>query len=254
MFKCVDTISKCFALYGLSEGNQDFCNTTKRFDMPQSSPYQPVLLRISHGAIALLTVLALVSGFWIYNTYDKRWGGFTLPKLENIQGIHGTIALTFLLTLPVFALYSFHLGYRRLLQEQSFTQLKQLGTPVWWISIHHFTNTLMLLAATFAALTGRMMKEEWLPAGEVHHQWYLAHLVAWICVFMSLALHLLLGAKVGGVPLLVSMFNWRRRNEDTPHSWFRGIRINHSSWILKMIEVVVIGGIIMAFILPAFSS
>ena len=75
--------------------------------MPQSSPYQPVLLRISHGAIALLTVLALVSGFWVYNTYDKRWGGFTLPKLENIQGIHGTIALTLLLTLPVFALYSF---------------------------------------------------------------------------------------------------------------------------------------------------
>ena len=204
--------------------------------MPQSSPYQPVLLRISHGAIALLTVLALVSGFWVYNTYDKRWGGFTL------------------LTLPVFALYSFHLGYRRLLQEQSFTQLKQLGTPVWWISIHHFTNTLMLLTATFAALTGRMMKEEWLPAGEVYHQWYLAHLVAWICVFMSLSLHLLLGAKVGGVPLLVSMFNWRRRNEDTPHSWFRGIRINHSDLILKIIEVVVIGGIIMAFILPAFSS
>ena len=147
--------------------------------MPQSSPYQPVLLRISHGAIALLTVLALVSGFWVYNTYDKRWGGFTLPKLENIQGIHGTIALTLLLTLPVFALYSFHLGYRRLLQEQSFTQLKQLGTPVWWISIHHFTNTLMLLTATFAALTGRMMKEEWLPAGEVYHQWYLAHLLTW---------------------------------------------------------------------------
>lgn len=222
--------------------------------MPQSSPYQPVLLRISHFTIALLTILALVSGFLVYNTYDKRWGSFILPKLENIQDIHGTIALTFLLILPVFALYSFHLGYRRLLQEQSFTQLKQIGTPGSWISIHHFTNTLMLLAATFAALTGRMMKEKWLPAGEVDHQWYLAHLVAWICVFLSLALHLLLGAKVGGVPLLVSMFNWRKRNEDTPDSWFRGIKINHSDSILKIIEVIVIGGIILAFILPAFDS
>jgi hypothetical protein len=222
--------------------------------MPQSSPYQPVLLRISHGAVALLTVLALVSGFWVYNTYDKRWGSFTLPQLENIQDIHGTIALTFLLTLPVVALYSFHIGYRRLLQEQSLTQLKQIGTPVWWISIHHFTNTLMLLAATFAALTGRMMKEEWLPAGEVYHQWYLAHLIAWICVFVSLALHLLFGAKVGGVPFLLSMFSWRKRNEDTPDSWFRGLRINYSDSLLKIIELVVIGGIIMAFILPAFSS
>jgi uncharacterized iron-regulated membrane protein len=138
--------------------------------MPQSGPYQPVLLRISHGVIALLTVLALVSGFWVYNTYDKRWGSFPLPKLAHIQDLHGTIALTFLLTLPFFALYSFHLGYRRLPQEQFFTQLKQLGTPAWWISIHRFTNLLMLLAVTFASLTGRMMQEKWLPAGEIDHQ------------------------------------------------------------------------------------
>jgi len=220
----------------------------------RSIPYLPVLLRISHGIVALLTILALVSGFWVYNTYDKRWGGFALPNLENIQDIHGTIALTFLLTLPIFALYSFHLGYRRLLQAQTFTQLKQFGTPIWWVSVHHFTNTLMLLAVTFAALTGRMMKEEWLPAGEFYHQWYLAHLISWICVFLTLTLHLLLGAKVGGIPLLVSMFNLRRRSEDIPHSWFRGIKIIHSDSILKIIEVVVNSSIILAFILQAFSS
>jgi hypothetical protein len=49
------------------------------------------------------------------------------------------------------------------------------------------------------------------------------------------------------------MFNWRMRNEDTPQDWFRGIRINYSNLTLKIIEVVVIGGIVMAFILPAFS-
>ena len=97
------------------------------------------------------------------------------------------IALTFLLFLPLFVLYSFHLGYRRLLQEQSFSQLKQFGKLVWWISLHRLANTLMLLAVTFAVVTGRMMKEEWLPSGEIHHQWYLAHLVAWLCVFASLA-------------------------------------------------------------------
>ncbi|OWY64977.1 hypothetical protein B7486_44385 [cyanobacterium TDX16] len=111
----------------------------------------------------------------------------------------------------------------------------------------------MLLAVTFAVVTGRMMKEEWLPAGEIYHQWYLAHLVAWSCVFASLALHLLMGIKVGGVPLLVSMFDGKIRDEDTPRFWLQGIKINHSSLILKVIESVAIGGIMMAFILPVFN-
>jgi Prokaryotic cytochrome b561 len=222
--------------------------------MARSHPYQPVLLRVLHGVAVVLVVLALISGFLIYNTYDKRWGSLALPKIGDIQGIHGTIALSFLLFLPVFALYSFHIGYGRLAQEQSFSQLKQLGKPVWWISVHRFANTLMLLAATFAVVTGRMMKEEWLPAGEIYRQWYLAHLVAWVCVFISLALHVLMGAKVGGAPLLVSMFNWEKRGEDTPLSWLQGIKIKHSSLTLKVLEFIVIGGIIMAFILPAFNS
>ena len=222
--------------------------------MSRVHPYQPALLRILHGVAAVLLVLALMSGFLIYNTYDKRWGSLALPTIGDIQDIHGTIALTFLLFLPVFALYSFHIGYRRLVEEQSFSQLKQFGKPIWWISVHRFANTLMLLAATFAVVTGRMMKEEWLPAGEIHRQWYLAHLAAWVCVFISLALHLLMGAKVGGVPLLVSMFNWKMRGEDTLLPWHQGVKIKHSSLVLKVLEGIVIGGIIMAFILPVFNS
>ncbi|WP_373542100.1 cytochrome b/b6 domain-containing protein [Chamaesiphon sp.] len=222
--------------------------------MSRTHPYQPVLLRILHGIAAALLVLALLSGFLIYNTYDKRWGSLALSTIGDIQGIHGTIALAFLLFLPVFALYSFHIGYRRLVQEQSFSQLKQLGKPVWWISIHRLANTLMLLAATFAVVTGRMMKEEWLPAGEIHRPWYLAHLIAWVCVFISLALHLLMGAKVGGFPLLVSMFNWTIRDEDTPLPWLQEVKIKHSSLVLKVLEGIVIGGIIMAFLLPVFNS
>jgi cytochrome b subunit of formate dehydrogenase len=222
--------------------------------MSRAYPYQPVLLRILHGVAAVLLVLALISGFLIYNTYDKRWGSLSLPTIGDIQGIHGTITLMFLLFLPVFALYSFHIGYRRLVQEQSFSQLKQLGNPVWWISVQRFANTLMLLAATFAVVTGRMMKEEWLTAGEIHRQWYLAHLVAWVCVFISLALHLLMGAKVGGFPLLVSMFNWTIRGEDTSLSWHQAFKIKHSSLVLKVLEGIVIGGIIMAFLLPVFNS
>jgi Prokaryotic cytochrome b561 len=222
--------------------------------MSQSNPYQPVLLRILHGATAVLVLLALVSGFWVYNAYDKRWGSLALPQIGDIQGIHGTIALTFLLLLPFFALYSFHVGYRRLIQEQSFQQLKQVGKPAWWISIHRFANTSMLFAVTFSVATGRMMQEEWLPAGELYRPWYLAHLAAWLCVFISLAFHVLLGAKVGGGPLLMSMFRWRMRDEDNPRSWFREIRLKHSGIILATIEVIVLGGIAAAFILPAFND
>jgi hypothetical protein len=112
----------------------------------------------------------------------------------------------------------------------------------------------MLLAATFAVVTGRMMKEEWLPAGDLYRQWYLAHLVAWACVFISLLLHMLMGAKVGGVPLLVSMFNWTRRSEDRLLSWPQEVKIKHDDLVLKVLEGIVIGGIIMAFLLPAFNA
>jgi Prokaryotic cytochrome b561 len=200
--------------------------------MSPAQPYQPLLLRVLHSLTAILVISALISGFLIYNTYDKRWGSIVLPTIGDIQGIHGTIALTFLLFLPFFAVYR----------------------PVWWISMHRFANTLMLLATTFAVITGRMMKEEWLPAGELHRPWYLAHLIAWICVVISLALHLLMGAKVGGVPLLLSMFNRRIQGNDTLLSWLQERRVKHSSWVLKVVECVVIGGIIMAFILPAFNA
>ncbi|MBE9039830.1 cytochrome b/b6 domain-containing protein [Oscillatoriales cyanobacterium LEGE 11467] len=220
--------------------------------MSQFRPYQPALLRILHGVAAVLVLLAIVSGFWVYNTYDKRWGSVALPTLNDIQGIHGTIAVTFLLLFPFFALYSFHLGDRRLVRSPSLAQLKQVGKPVWWISIHRLANTLMLLAATFALVTGRMMKEEWLPAGEIDRPWYLAHLMAWICTIASLALHLLFGAKVGGLGLLTSIFGRKMREDDTPRFWLRGFWKNDSDPILKIIKFLVFGGIFLAFILPVF--
>lgn len=222
--------------------------------MPQAHPYQPALLRLLHGLIAVLTLLALISGFWVYNTYDRRWGSLRLPAIADIQGLHGTIALTFLLLLPVFALYSFHIGYRRLAQTQSLGQLGQIGKPIGWIALHRFANALMLVASTGAVITGRMMKEEWLPAGEIDRPWYLAHLVAWAGVIISGALHILLGVKVGGVPLLVSMFRWAVREDDKPRTWLRGLQIKPTDALLKVLEIVVIGGILMAFILPVFNA
>ncbi|MEA5599120.1 cytochrome b/b6 domain-containing protein [Rivularia sp. UHCC 0363] len=217
--------------------------------MRNSLPYQPILLRLIHAASALLAISAIASGFWVYNTYDRRLGSLPLPKLGDIQGIHGTIALSFLLVLPLIVLYSFYIGYRRLPQDLS--QFHQIGKPLWWIALHRLANLTMLLAATFAVVTGRMMKEEWLPAGELGKPWYLAHLAVWVVMLISLALHLLLGAKVGGAPLLLSMLNWKTQRTDRPNAWLQGLKINHSA-ALRAAEIFIISGIAIAFLAPLF--
>ncbi|AFY59339.1 cytochrome b/b6 domain-containing protein [Synechococcus sp. PCC 6312] len=216
-------------------------------------PYQPALLRILHGLITALVIFALVSGFWVYNTYDHRWGQLPLPNLEDIQGIHGTGALTFLIVLPLFAIYSFHWGYRRLVQPQSWQQLQKVGQPSSWVALQKILNSVMLLAATFAAITGRLMQEEWLPRGELNHWAYLGHLLAWLVMLVVLVLHIGLGVKVGGVPLVVAMFQLKVRASDHPKTWLQGWRLM-SSKLLLVWEIIVISGIIAAFILPAFSA
>lgn len=36
---------------------------------------------------------------------------------------------------------------------------------------------------------------------------------------IAIALHLLMNARVGGAPLLMSMLNWRFREKDSPRLW-----------------------------------
>jgi thiosulfate reductase cytochrome b subunit len=216
--------------------------------MAKPIPYQPLSLRLVHGAIAILVLLALLSGFWVYNTYDGRWGSLPLPKIPDIQGLHGTIALVLLLLFPCFALYCFHWGDRRLLYKKSLAQLSQGN----WLAWHRLANTLMLVAVTFALITGRMMKEEWLPAGELNRGWYLAHLAAWSVVLLSLLAHLVLGAKAGGQPLLVSMLSFAIRPEDRRvRNWWRGGRLKPASPLLIGLEIIVLLATGAAFVLPA---
>ncbi|GBO53465.1 hypothetical protein APA_1372 [Pseudanabaena sp. lw0831] len=217
------------------------------------SPYQPVLLRLLHSAIALLVFAALITGFMVYDRFDKRFGTLNLPIVPNTQGIHGTISLTFLVLLPIFALYCFHIGSRRLVQAQSLIQLKDFNKPIWWVSLQRLTNTIMLLSATFAVITGRMMKEEWLPSEELNHAWYIGHLIAWLLMIVGIVMHLLMSAKVGGLPLLLSIYNWTIHAEDMPKSWFKSFKLKPSSKTLFIVEILVISGIAIAFVLPALS-
>ncbi|HIK56385.1 MAG TPA: cytochrome b/b6 domain-containing protein [Synechococcales cyanobacterium M55_K2018_004] len=192
--------------------------------MARTTPYQPLLLRLLHGLSAALVIGALITGFWVYNTYDGRFVRLPLPNLPDIQGLHGTFGLVFLILLPFFALYSFHIGYRRLIQPDSLKQLSRVGEPIWWVTLQRLTNTGMLLAAVLAVMSGRMMKEEWLPAGQLDHGWYYLHLGGWVVMLLSLLLHLLMSAKVGGMPLLLSMISLQVRADDSPSLWPTHVR------------------------------
>jgi hypothetical protein len=96
------------------------------------------------------------------------------------------------------------------------------------------------VSATLAVVTGRMMKEQWLPNQELDHAWYYGHL--------------LLSAKIGGLPLLLSMYKWQVRAKDMQNSWFSQFKIKPSSTVLFIIEFLVIGGIVIGVFLPLISQ
>ncbi|MGA1285258.1 MAG: cytochrome b/b6 domain-containing protein [Prochlorothrix sp.] len=220
--------------------------------MAPAAPYQPALLRLLHAGIALFALTALITGYWVYDQFDHRFGEIGLPELFDIQGIHGTLGLAFLLWLPGFTLYSLRLGHRRLLQPQSLQQLQHWTQPQATIALHRLANTLLLLSGTAAVITGRMMKEAWLPAGDLQQPWYIAHLVTWLLLFLSIAFHVLMGAKVGGAPLLLSMFRLSIHDNDSPPTWLQKFPPQPVNSLLLGLEILTFGGIGLSFILPLF--
>lgn len=230
--------------------------------MKPTQPYQPLLFRILHGLTGLFAIAAMVTAFWTYDTYDGRWGRIPLPSYDAIEGIHGTFGLYTLLIFPAFVLYAFHRGYKRLIQPDFLAKLTRIGQPIWWYTLNRFTNTLALLALTFALFSGKMMDETWLPEGELNHAWYYAHLISWGIMVLAIALHLLINAKVGGTALLQSVLHWKFRDRDSPSLWsshlaqwrsdFRLIKTRSSVSPLMVLEGAILISLIAAWILPLF--
>ncbi len=194
--------------------------------------YQPLLLRILHGLIGLLVIIALITGFWIYDVFDGRWGQIFLPKWHGILEIHSTFSILAFLVSPLFVIYAFNSGKNRLIQTNSWSQLTKLGTNIWWFTWHRLVNTAILISLTFSLFTGQMMNEHWLPNGELNHQWYLAHLLSWVILMTCLAFHLLFSVKVGRIPLILSMINYRYRLKDSPYNWPKHIALWLNKWSL----------------------
>ncbi|MEB3828658.1 cytochrome b/b6 domain-containing protein [Phormidium sp. CCY1219] len=192
---------------------------------PRTKPYQPLLLRLLHGLNAFLAIGALITGFLVYDSWDRQFGGLALSQANrSLIDIHGTFGFFAFFIFLAFAFYSIRIGKKRLIQPDSWEKLRLVGKPIWWYSLHRLTNTAMLFAAGLAVISGKFQDENWLPQGESDRLWYFLHLIAWVILLVAIAIHLLMSAKVGGVPLFISMIDRQYRPDEHPRLWPHKIR------------------------------
>lgn len=199
--------------------------TQKDLIMSASQPYQPFLFRLLHGLNSLLVCGCIITGYLVYESYDRRFGTLWLiPEDSNLIDIHGTWGFFLFFTALAFTYYSLRQGKKRLIQPDTLAQLKRTPQPIWWYTLHRLTNTIALLALALAVISGKFQDENWLRVGETHHLWYNVHLVAWGIMIVAIALHVLMAARVGGFPLLLSMANSQIRPSDHPRLWWDNFR------------------------------
>jgi hypothetical protein len=166
-------------------------------------PYQPSLLRLLHGAIALLVPLAWLTGLLVYSAYDGRFGRLPLKLPGEWIDIHGTVGvLLWPIALP-FGLYALTAGRARLRQP---------------------ANAIALLALVLAVGSGKLMEEDWLRHGQYQHAVYSVHLLAWLLIALAVPLHVAAVLRRGGWPLARSMASVQVRAGDLPGQWFGQIR------------------------------
>lgn len=58
-----------------------------------TGPYQPSLLRLLHGANALLLPFTWLTGLAVYSVRDGRWGRLPVPQDLDWIDLHGTIGV-----------------------------------------------------------------------------------------------------------------------------------------------------------------
>jgi hypothetical protein len=161
-------------------------------------PYQPSLLRLLHGTTALLVGLSWLSGLLVYSLFDGRWGRLPWRLPGDWIDLHGTVGVALLPLALLFAAYAFSLGRR------------QLGKP---------SNAVALAALTLAIGTGKLMQEDWLREGQLHHLAYSLHLMAWLGMALAVLSHLAGVKALGGWPIARSMFSLKTRKGDLPRDW-----------------------------------
>ena len=170
---------------------------------PKKGPYQPSLLRALHGCSALALLGCWLTGLVVYSRYDGRWGRLPLQLPGDWIDIHGSLGVVLLPFAVLLAVYACSLGRRRLQRP---------------------SNSLPLLALGLAIGSGKLMQEDWLRSGQLHHLAYHLHLLAWLLVGVAVAAHLWGVLRLGGWPLAQSMLNTTARSGDQPSDWLRQLR------------------------------
>jgi len=166
-------------------------------------PYQPSLLRLLHGATALLVPLAWLSGLVVLSNHDGRFGRLPIALAGDWIDIHGSVGVLLWPVALLFGLYALSAGRARLRQP---------------------ANALALLALALAVGSGKLMQEDWLRAGRLHELVYSLHLLAWLLLALAVALHVGAVLQRGGPALVRSMASWQLRAGDRPGDWPRQIR------------------------------
>ena len=189
--------------------------------MPKSRPYQPLIFRGLHAFNGVSVLASMVTGFWMYNTWDHRFGQLPLPAADNqLLGIHHQIGEAVSAFFAVFLLYSLFAGRRRLLQTKSLRQLPHLDKPSGQYALHRVINTALLGMLILSMISARqfggakaLMNAEW------DNVWYNLHVFAWASMVVLVTLHLVASFKVGGLPLWQSVVDWHVRAKDSPTRW-----------------------------------
>lgn len=166
-------------------------------------PYQPSLLRLLHGLTAVLVLGCWLSGLFVYSRYDGRWGRLPFVPGGSWIDLHGQVGFFLLPVGLAFTAYALTLGKARLRRA---------------------TNSMALVALVLAVATGKLMQEDWLRDGELHHLVYSLHLVAWLVIGLAVLVHVAGSLQLGGWPLVVSMSNTSLREGDLPGDWPSQIR------------------------------
>lgn len=154
--------------------------------MPPTSPYQPALLRLLHGAMVVLVPLAWLSGAIVYSNFDGRWLHLPVQLPGDWIEIHGSIGVLLWPLALLFALVAFTLGRHKLRQPANAAALMGLGLAVG---------------------SGKLMQENWLRDGRLDHLVYHLHLLAWLLIAAALLWHVAAVFRRGGRSLAGSMFS-----------------------------------------------
>lgn len=161
-------------------------------------PYQPSLLRILHGAMALLVPLAWLSGFIAYSNNDGRFGRLLWSIPGDWLDIHGSFGFILWPLALLFSLYALSLGKAKLRQP---------------------ANTAALLALAAAVGSGKLMDEEWLEDGQLNHWIYSLHLSSWLLLTGTIIWHVIAVWRRGGSDLASSIFRTSFKGNDWPIHW-----------------------------------